>query len=115
EEQHVDRIRVPGMGIGDHHMHHSMRGDGRLPGEGLVYARRPAIGIHKKVFRPAWKAEVRSGERLVGAKMLRTAMRRGMRRNRFRIGWLEAEAAGTIHRAYQHLQEVQSPRRLEPV
>ena len=47
--------------------------------------------------------------------MLGPAMRRRMRLDRLRIGRLEAEAAGAIDRADQHLQHMQRARRLEPV
>ena len=58
---------------------------------------------------------MRAGQRLVRAEMLGPAMRRRMRLDRLRIGRLEAEAAGAIDRADQHLQHVQRARRLEAV
>ena len=47
--------------------------------------------------------------------MLGPAMRRRMRLDRLRIRRLEAEAAGAVDRADQHLQQVQRARRLEAV
>ena len=47
--------------------------------------------------------------------MLGPAMRRRMRLDRLRIGRLEAEAAGAVDRADQHLQQMQRARRLEAV
>ena len=76
---------------------------------------RLALGIDQQVLGAARKAEMRAGERLVGAEMLGPAMRRRMRLDRLRIRRLEAKAAGAIDRADQHLQHVQRARRLEAV
>ena len=115
EEQHVGRIGIARMGVGDHHMHQAVGGDRRVPGECLVDARRIAVLVDQQVFRAEREAEMRARERLVGAEMLRLAVRARMRLERLGIRRLVAEAAGAIDRADQHLQHVQRARRLEAV
>ena len=103
------------MGIGDHHVHRSMHGKRRVPGKRLVEAVRPPLAVDQQIFRTARKAEMGSRQRLVGAEMLRPAVRCGMCLNRLGIWRLETKATRAVHRADQHLKYVQRARRLEPV
>ena len=81
-----------------------MRGDRRLPAVGLVDAHRRAVGLELQVFRSGGEAERHAAQGL----HRRIALARGLRRRRngFREGRLEAEAAGAFDGAEQHLQEV---------
>ena len=54
------------MGVGDHHVHQPVGGERRVPGEGLVDARRPAVVVDQQVLGPAREAEMRADERLAG-------------------------------------------------
>ena len=115
EEQHVDRVRIAGMRVGDDHVHQAVDRQRRVPGKRLVDAGRPAVLVDQQIFGAARKAEMRARQRLVGAEMLGPAVRRRMRLDRLRIGRLVAEAAGAIDGADQHLQQMQRARRLEAV
>ncbi len=91
------------MGVGDHHVHETVGRERVFPGESLVDAQGRAVVVQQEVLGPTRIAEMRSRQRLVRLK-LRGGNR--MRRHRLWIRRFEAEAAGTLDRAQQDLQQV---------
>ncbi len=103
------------MRVGDHHVHQPVGRYRCIPRECLVDPRRAPVGIHEEIFRTAREAEMRTRQRAVRPEMLRPSMRGRVCLDRLRIRRLEAKTAWAIHRADQHLQEVDGARGLEPV
>ncbi len=88
-------------------MHHAVGGQRRLPGERLVDALRPALGVHQQILRPADETQRRSRHRLTRLNILRLAGRLRPRWHGPRERRLVAPAARRIDAAQQHLQQVQ--------
>ncbi len=93
-------------------MHHAMRGQRRFPRERLVDPFRPAVRVHRQVFRPARIAQDRPVQRLSRCHLV---MRSGVRRERLGVGRLQAEAARDLYGSEHELQEVQGATGLETV
>ena len=112
EEERLDRVGIARHGVRDDHVHHPVRGERRLPGEGLVDAQRSALGVNREILRPARIAELGAVERQAGGDPV---VRLRLRGDRAGVGRLEAEAAGGLHRAEDQLQHMQRPAGLEAV
>ena len=51
------------MGVGDDHVHHAVRGERGVPGEGLVDAQWRSVVLHQQVFRSQRIAQMRAVQR----------------------------------------------------
>ncbi len=111
-EQRVDLVGIAGMGIGDDHVHEAVGAHRVFPGVGFVDPRRAAVFFQAKIVGALDVPQMRAVERFAGGDAV---MRFGMGRYRFRIGRLEAEAAGNFDRAKQDLQRVQGAGSLKAV
>ena len=80
--------------VGDHHVHQPVRGERRIPAEGLVDTLRRARGIDQQVLGSGREAELRTRQRLHRLDVARLAARLEERRRLLRVGRLVAEAAG---------------------
>ena len=74
-EQHVDGVGIAARGVGDHHVHHAVGGERRVPAEGLVDALRRARGIDQQIVGAGGEAQLRAGQRLAGLHVARLAAR----------------------------------------
>ena len=112
EEQRVDRIRIAGPGVVDHHVHQAVHGERRFPAECLVDAMRRAVDVEQQIL-----GRGREAERQAVQRMHRPDLRGrlGGRRRGLRERRLVAEAAGAIDRAQQHLQQMDGAAGLEAV
>ncbi len=93
-------------------MHQPVGGKRVFPCEGFVDALGVAVFINAQVFGAARVTQVRAVERRAGGYGV---VRLGVVIHRFRVRWLEAEAARNLDRAEQDLQDVQGARGLEAV
>ena len=92
-----------------------MGGDRRVPGERLVDAERPPLGVEDQVLGRQRVAERDPGQRLAGGDLLGLAGGLRARRGRLWMRRLVAPAARHIDRAEQHLQQMQRAAGLEAV
>ena len=103
------------MSVGDDRVHHAVRGDRVFPRERLVDSPRLAVGLDDEVFRASDEAERRPLHRRSGSDLGRLAGGFRTWRCRSGKGRLVAEAAGTVDRAEQHLQQVDGTAGMEAV
>ena len=94
-------------------MHQPVRGNRRLPREGLVDAPRRAVRIDQEILRAWREAERRPAGQMPGVAALAGRLR--PRRDRAREGRLVAEDAGRIDAAEQHLQDMDRAAGVEAV
>ena len=113
QHQRVDRIRVAGHRVRDHHVHHAVRGERRLPRVRLVDAHRLAVAVDGEILRPRREAERRARSAACSAREV--VRRQLVRRDGLRVRRAGAEIAGAVERAEQHLDQVQRAARLEAV
>ncbi len=114
-EQGVDGIGIARMGVGDHHVHHAVGGDRRLPGKRLVDAPGRALFVDDQVAGPCREAERRSRQRRARGYFAGLARWLEGGRAGAREGGLVAEGAGAIDGAQQHLQDVNGATGMEAV
>ena len=102
-------------GVGDHHVHHAVRGERRLPGERLVDPARAAVGLDQQILGPGRIAERRSRHRLARRHLAGPPGGLRARRRRLRERRLVAKAARHVDAAEQHLQQMQRAAGVEAV
>ena len=96
-------------------MHQPVGRNRGIPRVGLIDTLRIAIGAHKQVFRALREAQRRTSEGCHGPDAIVLAGGLVRRRCRTWKRWLIAEAARTIDRAQDDLQDVDQATGLEPV